>query len=310
MAPAPPERALAAPLRVRMKKFQSFRPLKAPAGDGSAAAGKRLGACGMAAPRPGPCDRDPLENDNADAENGAVEVVRRSFMPGILSTMPVTVRQGFKAIGGKRSRRADELLKSRSLGPKKAKKGLVSKFLSGRDFAAGQVVAPMLDLSFTTDESGKEDEEAEAEPEYKAHEPLVLYEPTDEEVEAGAEVIEVPPILCQFLRPHQREGVQFVFECVYGLKDYGGTGAILADDMGLGKTLQSIALIYTMLKAKGRDGARLARRAIVVCPCSLVKNWAGKGCENSNFKGSYFGRFPLVSADFWTRDHLSERSRT
>ena len=36
---------------------------------------------------------------------------------------------------------------------------------------------------------------------------------------------------------------------------------------------------------------------------------AGKGCENPNFKGSYLGRFPLVSADFWTRDHLSERSR-
>ena len=37
---------------------------------------------------------------------------------------------------------------------------------------------------------------------------------------------------------------------------------------------------------------------------------AGKGCEIPNFKGSYLGRFPLVSADFWTRDHLSERSRS
>ena len=36
---------------------------------------------------------------------------------------------------------------------------------------------------------------------------------------------------------------------------------------------------------------------------------AGKGCEIPNFKGSYLGRFPLVLADFWTRDHLSERSR-
>ena len=101
----------------------------------------------------------------------------------------------------------------------------------------------------------------------------MLYEPTDEEVEAGAEVIEVPPILCQWLRPHQREGVQFVFECVYGMKDYGGTGAILADDMGLGKTLQSITLLYTLLKSLGRDGKRIAKRVIVVCPCSLVKNW-------------------------------------
>ena len=37
---------------------------------------------------------------------------------------------------------------------------------------------------------------------------------------------------------------------------------------------------------------------------------AGKGCEIPNFKGSYLGRFPLVSADFWTSDHLSERSRS
>ena len=41
-----------------------------------------------------------------------------------------------------------------------------------------------------------------------------------------------------------------------------------------------------------------------------VLDGAGKGCEIPNFKGSYLGRFPLVSADFWTSDHLSERSRT
>ena len=37
---------------------------------------------------------------------------------------------------------------------------------------------------------------------------------------------------------------------------------------------------------------------------------AGKECEIPNFKGSYLGRFPLVSADFWTSDHLSERPRS
>ena len=41
----------------------------------------------------------------------------------------------------------------------------------------------------------------------------------------------------------------------------------------------------------------------------LVIVRAGKGCEIPNFKGSYLGRFPLVLADFWTSDHLSERSR-
>ena len=37
---------------------------------------------------------------------------------------------------------------------------------------------------------------------------------------------------------------------------------------------------------------------------------AAKESEIPNFKGSYLGRFPLVLADFWTSDHLSERSRS
>ncbi|KAK7249085.1 hypothetical protein SO694_00044299 [Aureococcus anophagefferens] len=37
---------------------------------------------------------------------------------------------------------------------------------------------------------------------------------------------------------------------------------------------------------------------------------AGKECEIPNFKGSSLGRFPLASADCWTSDHLSERSRS
>ena len=40
-----------------------------------------------------------------------------------------------------------------------------------------------------------------------------------------------------------------------------------------------------------------------------ANNGAAKEREIPNFKGSYLGRFPLVSADFWTSDHLSERSR-
>lgn len=43
----------------------------------------------------------------------------------------------------------------------------------------------------------------------------------------------VPPILAKWLRPHQREGVLFMYQCVMGMKDYGGAGCILADDMGL-----------------------------------------------------------------------------
>jgi len=53
-----------------------------------------------------------------------------------------------------------------------------------------------------------------------------------------------------------------------------------------------------------RPARRLRRRR------GRVRRGAAKESEIPNFKGSYLGRFPLVSADFWTGDHLSERSRS
>jgi tetratricopeptide (TPR) repeat protein len=50
----------------------------------------------------------------------------------------------------------------------------------------------------------------------------------------------------------------------------------------------------------------LARR---VGDAAAAATGAGQESEIPNFKGSYLGRFPLVSADSWTSDHLSERSR-
>jgi len=38
----------------------------------------------------------------------------------------------------------------------------------------------------------------------------------------------VDPHLSNHLRPHQREGVNFLYECVMGYKGLGGLGAILA----------------------------------------------------------------------------------
>ena len=46
----------------------------------------------------------------------------------------------------------------------------------------------------------------------------------------AAKVIDVvvDPYLSIHLRPHQREGVNFLYECVMGFRNYGGFGAILA----------------------------------------------------------------------------------
>ena len=57
----------------------------------------------------------------------------------------------------------------------------------------------------------------------------------DEEPAAPHEV-SVHSCLARWLRPHQRVGLQFMFDCCMGLMEgLDGSGCILADDMGLGK---------------------------------------------------------------------------
>lgn len=43
--------------------------------------------------------------------------------------------------------------------------------------------------------------------------------------------------------------------------------------MGLGKTLQGITLMWTLLRQGLGEEGPVAKRAIVVCPTSLVSNW-------------------------------------
>ncbi|XP_058460266.1 DNA repair and recombination protein RAD54B-like [Malaya genurostris] len=86
--------------------------------------------------------------------------------------------------------------------------------------------------------------------------------------------VSVPYCLAKHLRPHQREGVKFLYKCVIGftLEESERFGAILADEMGLGKTLQCICLIYTLLK-HGPYGQPMLKRVLIVTPSSLVSNW-------------------------------------
>lgn len=136
----------------------------------------------------------------------------------------------------------------------------------------------------------------------------------------------IDPRLAKILRPHQVEGVKFLYRCVTGLamKDYleqknllksiesdnvsdheqdfntengddkeshkgkedtpiepvhkkpsNSYGCIMADEMGLGKTLQCIALMWTLLK-QGPQGKSMIDKCIIVCPSSLVNNWANE----------------------------------
>lgn len=84
----------------------------------------------------------------------------------------------------------------------------------------------------------------------------------------------VDPSISSKLRPHQREGVKFLYSCLMGLKSPDTRGAILADEMGLGKTLQTIALIWTLLRQSPIVGQKpTISKVLICCPVSLVNNW-------------------------------------
>eukprot|EP01124_Arcella_intermedia_P003152 TRINITY_DN11712_c0_g2_i1.p1 TRINITY_DN11712_c0_g2~~TRINITY_DN11712_c0_g2_i1.p1 ORF type:complete len:902 (-),score=298.63 TRINITY_DN11712_c0_g2_i1:2366-4678(-) len=96
---------------------------------------------------------------------------------------------------------------------------------------------------------------------------IILYSPKNPDKE---KTVVLDARLARFLRPHQIEGIKFMFNRVMGLSGKGN-GCILADEMGLGKTLQSICLLWTLLK-QGPTGPA-AQKVIIVTPSSLVKNW-------------------------------------
>ncbi|XP_028667308.2 DNA repair and recombination protein RAD54-like [Erpetoichthys calabaricus] len=109
---------------------------------------------------------------------------------------------------------------------------------------------------------------------------LILYEPpvltAHEIIKADKDKLPVhvvvDPVLCKVLRPHQREGVKFLWECVTGRRIPQSYGCIMADEMGLGKTLQCITLMWTLLR-QSPDAKPEFDKAIVVAPSSLVRNW-------------------------------------
>lgn len=80
------------------------------------------------------------------------------------------------------------------------------------------------------------------------------------------------PVVGKILRPHQRDGVKFMWDCVTGVNIPEYHGCIMADEMGLGKTLQCISLLWTLLR-QSPDACPTVSKSIIVCPSSLVKNW-------------------------------------
>ena len=86
--------------------------------------------------------------------------------------------------------------------------------------------------------------------------------------QSGDAKLECPPLgnLESVLRPYQKQGVAWL----HFLRE-NGFGGILADEMGLGKTLQTLAFLRFVREKQPGAGPML-----IVCPTSLVFNWAAE----------------------------------
>ena len=133
---------------------------------------------------------------------------------------------------------------------------------------------------------------ARSSPLYSPDTPGAIVLHRDGEAEAGNGVsVVLAPKLAKILRPHQREGVHFMYDCVMGHKDFAGHGCILADEMGLGKTITALSLVHTLLsQSESKFETAAAEKAIVVTPSSLVKGW-----ENEIRKWLGFTHLPPIT---------------
>ncbi|GFP87991.1 protein chromatin remodeling 20 [Phtheirospermum japonicum] len=92
--------------------------------------------------------------------------------------------------------------------------------------------------------------------------------------EDGEEPVRIPPSISMKLKPHQIQGIRFMWENIIqsvrkvrsGDK---GLGCILAHTMGLGKTFQVIAFLYTAMRSADLG----LKTALIVTPVSVLHNW-------------------------------------
>jgi superfamily II DNA or RNA helicase len=98
------------------------------------------------------------------------------------------------------------------------------------------------------------------------------------------EPVPLPESLEAILRPYQRDGINWL-----RFLEVNTFGGILADEMGLGKTLQALA----WLQMERHHPVVRGKPALIVCPTSLVGNWA----EESQKFTPQLRVLPITGAD-------------
>lgn len=120
----------------------------------------------------------------------------------------------------------------------------------------------------------------------------------------------IDPRLCKVLRPHQVEGVKFLYRASTGMIAQGAHGCIMADEMGLGKT---VSVLSSCEK-------RMLRVAILLLSfnasvfCGLSSNSLRKQTSHRLIKRlsrvrlpwSGIGQMNWVCDTSWAREHVSD----
>ncbi|OGM50258.1 SNF2 family helicase/ATPase [Aspergillus bombycis] len=105
-------------------------------------------------------------------------------------------------------------------------------------------------------------------------------DPTRQAVSFGNPAIYLDPQIGLRVKPHQLNGVQFMWREL--IEDENKQGCLLAHTMGLGKTMQVISLLATISAAASSDDPKIHQQvpaafhrsqSLILCPSSLIENW-------------------------------------
>ncbi|OMP89102.1 Helicase ARIP4 [Diplodia seriata] len=135
-------------------------------------------------------------------------------------------------------------------------------------------------------------------------------------VEFGTEgAIHINPAIGSRIKPHQIEGVKFMWRELVEAGHADAQGCLLAHTMGLGKTMQVITLLVTIAEAAASPHEHIQTQipsglrrmqALILCPASLVNNWGDEIYDwIPKAASKKFGCIRLITAE----DESSERVR-
>lgn len=108
--------------------------------------------------------------------------------------------------------------------------------------------------------------------------------------DGGYDAIYVHDRIARRMKPHQIDGVRFLWREITADDDDGAQGCVLAHTMGLGKTMQTITVLVAVNEAarskekpvrkqlprhlKPRNIHDRMLRILILCPPSLIENWS------------------------------------